>query len=211
METNVIYELIGYTASVLVAISLMMSAIVKLRIVNMLGAVTFTLYGILIGSIPVAAMNAFIVFINIFYLIKIYRDKSYFELMPADSDSNYLTKFLGYYRDSIKTYQPSFYFGKNYNFSLFVLNEMVPVGLLMGDRTDDKLKLHLDFVIPSYRDFKVGSYLFHENLNYFRDNGIKLITTEPGSDQHNTYLEKMGFRMENSSYCLSLEPVKQSV
>ena len=208
METNVIYELIGYTASVLVAVSLMMSAIVKLRVVNMLGALTFTLYGILIGSIPVAAMNAFIVFVNIFYLVKIYRDKTYFELMPADNDGNYLTKFLSYYRDSIQTYQPAFSFGKNYNFSLFVLNEMVPVGLLIGNRENDRLKLELDFVIPSYRDFKVGSFLFEENLSYFRDNGIRNITTEPGNDQHNSYLEKMGFRMEDEAYRLTLESVK---
>jgi len=70
METHLIYELIGYAASLLVAISLMMSAIVKLRVVNMIGAFTFAIYGVLIGSIPVAAMNGFIVLINIYFLFK---------------------------------------------------------------------------------------------------------------------------------------------
>ena len=42
METYVIYEIIGYVASVLVAVSLMMSKIVQLRIVNLIGAATFS-------------------------------------------------------------------------------------------------------------------------------------------------------------------------
>jgi hypothetical protein len=208
METNLIYELVGYAASLLVAISLMMSAIVKLRIVNMIGALAFTLYGVLIGSIPVAAMNAFIVFVNIYYLIKIYRDKTYFELLPASGDNSYLQKFLDFYRESIRSYQPSFSFSDQFNFSLFVLNKMVPVGLLMGHRDGSELKLELDFVIPSHRDFKVGNFMFDENRDYFRDQGIQTVVTSPGNEHHNRYLEKMGFSQINGSYVLNLDAEK---
>ena len=83
METTVIYEIIGYVASLLVAISLMMSNIIQLRIVNMIGAATFSVYGILIGSIPVAGMNGFIVFINIYYLTKIYSAVEYFRFLRS--------------------------------------------------------------------------------------------------------------------------------
>ncbi len=55
-----IYEIIGYTASILVAVSLMMRSVFKLRVINLPGAVAFTAYGLLIGAYPVAAVNFFI-------------------------------------------------------------------------------------------------------------------------------------------------------
>lgn len=204
METTFIYELIGYAASLLVAISLMMSAIVKLRIVNMIGAFTFSVYGVLISSIPVAAMNAFIVLINIYYLIKIYRDESYFQILWVEHNSPYLSKFLNFYRDSIQTYQPEFSSSKPFNYALFVLSDMTPAGLLLGNLDDDTLQIELDFVIPSYRDFKIGNYIFHENHEHFNEFGIKQIIAKQGNDQHNHYLEKMGFQKSGQSYKLSV-------
>ncbi len=61
-------ELLGYLASGLVAVSLMMRSLHKLRIINMIGAFLFTLYGFFIGAYPVAVLNGFIVLVNIYYL-----------------------------------------------------------------------------------------------------------------------------------------------
>ncbi|MBV7316836.1 YgjV family protein [Shewanella sp. NIFS-20-20] len=66
-------EILGYFASVMVAISLMMKNIVWLRWLNFVGCVAFSIYGILIAAWPVAGMNAFVAGINIYHLIKIYR------------------------------------------------------------------------------------------------------------------------------------------
>lgn len=199
METNLIYEIIGYTASILVAISLMMNAIIKLRLVNLIGAFTFSVYGVLIGSIPVAAMNGFIVLINIYYLIQMYRDQEYFQLLTENDESNYTKAFLNYYRSHIRTYQPSYSFDESYNFSLFVLRDMVPAGLVQGNIDENGvLSIDLDFVIPDYRDFKIGRYLFSENLDFFRCRDISEIRTTAGNKDHNEYLDKIGFkRTEN--------------
>lgn len=195
MEPHLIHELIGYTASVLIAVSLMMSAVVRLRVVNMIGAFLFAVYGILIGSIPVLAMNGLIVFINIYHLWKIYRGKEYFQLLEVDENSNYTRKFLQFHKDAIKTYQPSYLFGLPRNFSLFVLRDMVPAGLVQGtiDETG-VLRIDLDFVIPRYRDVKVGRYLFRDNQDYFRNKNIRSIRTPAGNKAHNRYLERAGFR-----------------
>jgi len=199
METNLVYELIGYAASILVAVSLMMSAIVKLRIVNLIGAFTFSLYGVLIGSIPVAAMNGFIVLINIYYLVQIYRDEEYFQLLEEDENSNYTRAFLQYYRDHIKTYQPSYSFEEPCNFSLFVLRDMVPAGLVQGNIDEHGvLWIDLDFVIPNYRDFKIGRYLFTDKLDFFKSRNIQAIRTSAGNKDHNDYLERTGFKRTES-------------
>jgi hypothetical protein len=66
-------ELVGYLASVLVAISLMMLSLNKLRVINLSGSLLFTVYGFTIGAYPVAVLNAFIVLVNIFYLQKAFK------------------------------------------------------------------------------------------------------------------------------------------
>ncbi|MEN9839984.1 MAG: hypothetical protein RL177_1463 [Bacteroidota bacterium] len=83
MDSHLLFELIGYVASVLVAVSLTMSNIVRLRVLNMLGAITFVAYGALIGAWPVAFMNAFIVGINIYYLLQMRNAKEYLKLVTT--------------------------------------------------------------------------------------------------------------------------------
>ena len=63
-------EWFGYAASVVVAISLMMSSIVKLRWLNLTGATMFSSYGFIIGALPVGFLNLFIVVINVVHLAR---------------------------------------------------------------------------------------------------------------------------------------------
>jgi len=204
MDTGLLYEIIGYIASVLVAVSLMMTKIVRLRVVNMIGAATFTLYGILIGSIPVAAVNAFIVLVNIWYLARIYRAEEFFKLMRVEPEAEYLRLFVDHYADEIDKYQPGFSNDDvESDLCLFVLRDLVPAGLLLGD-LDDKgnLLVKLDFVIPSYRDFKVGRFLFGDRVEYFHGLGVKEILARPGNREHSRYLERMGFQPARGSESL---------
>ncbi|MCE9788342.1 hypothetical protein [Shewanella chilikensis] len=73
MDTINIWEWVGYLASVVVAISLMMSNIKRLRWWNLLGAALFVAYGVAIAAYPVALVNFFIVLIDAYYLVKLYR------------------------------------------------------------------------------------------------------------------------------------------
>ncbi|ESE39275.1 YgjV family protein [Shewanella decolorationis] len=76
MDSAMMWEWVGYLASVVVAISLMMSDIKKLRWLNLFGAMLFVAYGIAIQAYPVAAVNFFIVLIDIYYLVVIYREQA---------------------------------------------------------------------------------------------------------------------------------------
>ena len=80
MEINIL-EIIGYSASVIIALSMTMSSIVKFRWINLVGASTFATYGLLIGATPVAVLNGFIIAVDIFYLTRIYSKKELFEGM----------------------------------------------------------------------------------------------------------------------------------
>ncbi len=53
MDKHTLLELLGYTASLLIAVSLMMTSVLRLRVINLAGAAAFSAYGFLIGAVPV--------------------------------------------------------------------------------------------------------------------------------------------------------------
>lgn len=211
MDQRWILELVGYVASALVAISLMMSSILRLRVINLFGSAFFTIYGVLIGAYPVAVVNLFIVFINLYYLRQMLGTKEYFKLLEIKPDSDYLRYFLSFYEQEIKRFLPEFSYRPAENqLVFFILRDMVPAGLFIGEVQDwDTLLVRLDFVIPRFRDFKTGTYLFSEHAEFFRARGIREIVSAGGSREHADYLRRMGFipagsRNNTSMYRLAI-------
>jgi hypothetical protein len=195
METHLMYELIGYVASALVAISLMMSSVLRLRVLNLFGSAAFTVYGVLIGAYPVAVVNLIIVFINLYYLRQMLRPREYFRLLGVSPTSEYLHAFVAFYRDEIRRFLPDFsYVARDEKLTFFVLRDMVPAALFVGEvRRGGTLEVELDFVIPRFRDFKAGRYVFGDQAGFFRERGIQEIVSPAGNPQHESYLRKMGF------------------
>ncbi|KAB0465392.1 YgjV family protein [Vibrio kanaloae] len=74
MEFNMV-EILGYAASIMVAISLTMKDIVRLRVLNFIGCALFTTYGVMIDAWPVVATNGFIACVNIYFLAKMQKEK----------------------------------------------------------------------------------------------------------------------------------------
>jgi ribosomal protein S18 acetylase RimI-like enzyme len=211
MPPSQIYEIIGYAASLLVAISLMMSSILKLRVINLVGALFFTAYGLLIRAYPVAVVNFFIVLIDLYYLVQMLTSKEFFELLAVRPESEYLDSFLHHYAADIQKFQPGFAFSPNKNLLVFfILRNLVPAGLLIGDiRGESGLHILLDYAIPGYRDLKIGRFLYQQHAADFRSRGIQKIYAQPGAAAHARYLEQMGFRPETGAqgeplYSLSL-------
>lgn len=196
MDRQLLYEVIGYAASALVAVSLMMSSILRLRLINLVGSAAFALYGVLIHAYPVAAMNGFIVLINLFYLYRMLRTREYFRLLSVEPDSHYLRQFLTFYEREIRRFLPGFdYTPAADDLAVFVLRDMVPAGVFIGRaEAGGTLCVTLDFVIPQYRDFKIGRYLFSEQREFFRTRGFREIESEPGNREHAAYLRRMGFQ-----------------
>jgi hypothetical protein len=70
-------EIIGYAASVLIAISITIKGGFYFRILNMAGSICFFIYGLSIGSWPVAIINIYGTGINIFHLIREKKKRSH--------------------------------------------------------------------------------------------------------------------------------------
>lgn len=195
MPSQMVLEIVGYVASVLVAISLTMRSILKLRLINLVGSAAFVVYGGLIGAYPVAVVNLLIVFINLYYLRQMLGSREYFTLLQVRPDSEYLRAFLDFHAAEIQRFLPGFAFTPDdRHMVFFVLRDMVPAGLFIGERQGDgALRVMLDFVIPQFRDFKTGRYLFRDQAPFFRAHGITEILSAGGSKVHADYLRRMGF------------------
>ncbi len=189
-------EWFGYVASVVVAVSLMMSSIVKLRWYNLVGAAAFSVYGFLINAYPVGVLNGFIALADVYYLIKIYATRERLQLVRLAADSDYLRCFFDEYRTELTRLFPRFDFQAGQDrVGFYVLRNLVPAGLFLGTScAEGVLEVDVDFVVPAYRDFKPGAFLFQENQDLFRRMGYTRIVARSTETHHDAYLRRVGFQ-----------------
>ncbi len=195
-------EWLGYFSSVIVVISLTMSSILKLRLFSVLSAVSFSIYSFVIKAYPVAILNVFIFGINIYHIIRIYSAKEYFSVLPTDKESNYINEFLSFYDSEIKKIFSGFEYKPSANtLSLYLLRNVIPVGIFIAEKKDDKtMQILVDYVIPRYRDFKQGKFLFGKYEKYFKEIGVNILVAKSENKTHIKYLIKMGFKDNNGEF-----------
>lgn len=196
METTLVYEIIGYIGSGLVVISLMMRNILKLRVINLIGALIFTIYGVLIQAWPVVGLNGAIVLIDAYYLAQMLPQKpEYFDVVKASSASDFVHRFLDFHDRDIRGFVPE-WDGLRADHQVFlVLRNAVPAGIVVAREVDEDptaVQVDLDYVVPEQRNFKLGEWVY-EKSGMFRRRGWTTIHAIPGDATHRRYLEKMGF------------------
>lgn len=195
MDSRTWLEVVGYVASVLIAVSLMMSSILKLRLINLLGALGFATYGFLIHAYPVAVLNGLIAGINVYHLRRMLAAKELYQLLSVRADSEFLQYFLKIYRADIRRIIPEFEYRPVENqVTLFILRDCTPVGVLIAEyKSPETLSVVLDFVIPNYRNLRLGQFLFVEQAEHFRKLGVKEIVIQPRTKEFGAYLLDVGF------------------
>jgi len=188
-------EWIGYLASVIIAISMAMNSLVRFRVINLVGAALFSVYGFLIGSIPVGLMNGLIVIVDIYYLLDFLSKKEVFEAIEADKEGRFLLKFLTLYRKDIQKLFPSFNDVPNgCDVNFFVLRNMTLAGVFLATHIDNGvLRIELDYAIPEMRDFKSGKFMYANLAPRFIEMGYTKLVTRKLENRHNKYLRRIGF------------------
>ncbi len=188
-------EIIGYVASALLLLAMMMTSVIKLRILNTLGCILYILYGLRIGSYPVALMNAAIACVNIVHIGRSLFLKNTFKLLQIKGNDSLVEPFVNHYKADISRHFPEFTLtDKNYTCSYVIVRNMNIAGIfLANDMGNGRLLVDLDYVIPAYRDCKVGNFLFKTNRNVFERLGIKTIIALSGTNYHSRYLRRVGF------------------
>ncbi len=204
-------EAIGYTASILILVSLIMSSTKKLRWINLFGSLTFVVYAVIIKTYPVAILNLFTALTNIYYLYKIYTNQAYFNILKIQKNNEYIDYFIEHNKTDFNKFYPNMEINvRDAEYSFYILRDIMPVGIFAANPYDkDTLKVELDYVIPSYRDFKAGKYIYDKNKSIFLTKGYKKLITFSDNERHDKYLIKMGFNKvdeteEKRTYILEL-------
>lgn len=192
-------EMVGYLGSVLVVVSMLMSSVIKLRVINTIGSGIFAVYALIIHSYPTALMNFCLVSINVYNLVKLSRKDQSYDLIDAKHDDGLLNYILEYYKSDIQKFFPGFAeVLAGLDQAYVVCCNGNPAGVLLG-REQEKgvVDVKLDYSVPAYRDCSVGAYLYSK----LPAKGIHTLTySEMESEPHAAYLVKMGFVKENGVY-----------
>lgn len=200
-------EGIGYAGSVLVLISLTLSSIVRLRLVNMLGGALFAVYGGLLGAWPVLILNSLTASINLVYLIRMSRTSSAFELLEIQrADNRYLRRFLEFHGEDIARFFPGFDPAVLEGAEIvFILRDMLPVGLVVTRAEGEERVVEIDYVVPSDRDFRCGEFYFRERGALAATAGARRFVARADTEPHARYLRRMGFSADGGRFVMELE------
>ncbi|MFT3911564.1 MAG: YgjV family protein [Ferruginibacter sp.] len=189
--------ILGYIASILLAISLIVNNDLKFRWLNTLGCLAFIIYGILISALPVILTNSLLLLINGFYLVKIYRTKENFDLLEFEPGVTLVNRFLSFYKEDIKNYFPGFQeIVPANNIRFVVLRDIVIANIFAATLQDDgTAEVNLNYTVAKYRDYKVGKFIFDKEKTYLISKGVKQLKySQAINKKHQQFLTVMGFK-----------------
>lgn len=199
---EIIIPAIGYAASVLLAISLLVTNDLKFRWLNTWGCVCFIVYGVLINAFPIILTNSILFLINLYYLIKLYNAKEDFELIEFKGGEKLVYKFLSFYKEDIDKYFPHYVHKENENKLKFVvLRDLVIANIFVATLDDEgNAFVELNYTVAKYRDYKVGEFIFNREQKFLISKGVRtIIYKEVFNNQHARFLKVMGFKKVDGS------------
>ena len=134
-----VIELIGYLGSILVLVSMLMSSVIKLRIINTVGSIIFTFYAFAIQTYPTAILNVILVGVNIYNIIKLLKSTKQYDLVEVKAEDSFAEYFLEHYKNDIAVYFPEF---KNnpelYDVANIVCCNADPAGIFLGKKNGEE-------------------------------------------------------------------------
>ena len=132
MSTALMIEIFGYIGCIFVIISMLMTSVVKLRV------------------------------INIYNLIKLSKaDGNHYDMIRGNKEDSYLTYFIKHYKEDMKKYFLENTLELSAADTIYtVCCEGVPAGVLAGKKEGDALEISFDYTTPTYRECSAGRFLY---------------------------------------------------
>lgn len=199
MEFNLFFEIVGYAGTLLVILSMMMTSVVKLRIINICGSILSIIYAIISNTWPIVLMNAALIIINVIQLIKSFNHRLNFNYKKVLIDDLSLKHFIEIYKNDIVKFFPNISLNNEEAFLVFIDTELV--GILVGNKDHNNFNVLIDYAIPKYRDMSIGKYIYPILKQY----DIDYIIQSSGIKKHNKYLLSMGFSLRDNKYIKCLK------
>ncbi|CCN85190.1 putative Acyl-CoA N-acyltransferase [Vibrio nigripulchritudo SFn27] len=186
-------EWFGYLASLVVLVSLTMTSIIKLRVINFIGCLLFAAFAYFIDSYPTMFMNLGIAGINVYYLWNIYSTKERFKLITASVKSEYFDHFVSTNQNDIER-QVKVDELKDACTAFYMLRNNSIAGVLVGNISEaGTFRILLDYVTPEFRDMKLAQFYYQSHPEFMKERGVNLLEAHAKTAEHHEYLTKVGF------------------
>lgn len=192
------WEVFGWTGSILVVLSLMIPSVRKFRVLNLIGSLIATIYNVYFGIWPYAVMNGSIVLINVYWLWRLSHEgeteEKGYSVITAASDDPIVQRFLHRNGKDISKSYPTFSAESlNGTHVLLIMHEEEVIGIFaLRPAIDGVSRIVVDYVTERFRDFGPGAYVY-SSKSLFDDVAADTLifrtahTTDPG------YFKKQGF------------------
>ena len=192
--------LIGYLASALLAMSLIVSNAIKFRWLNLFGCLAFICYGLMIDAFPVIIANTILFCINVYQTIKLYTVKEVFEMVEITEENEFVSKFLNFYNSDIGLFFPDFDIKKMKHekyIAFAVLRNLSIANIFFATINEEgNAIVKINYTVPKYRDYKVGRFIFERENEYLQQHSItQIIYQKVHNKNHLKFIKIMGFKI----------------
>ena len=199
-------DLVGWGGSALLVFSLLQQRVLRFRALNLVACLILLVFNALIEVWPMVGMNAVLAGINIWFLVRLLRDRhdhAAFEVVEVGREDTYLRHLLRVHGDDIRRYQPTSTWEpvSERDHAFLVLRGDETVGVVLLDADGDVARVRLDYVTPRFRDFTPGEFVWRESGVLSRL-GFRHVTTPP--DMVGAYYDRVGFRPHGREFVLDL-------
>ena len=209
--TRTVLEIIGWIGSILVIVSLTQARVLRFRWLNLAGAVLAVVYNVILGIWPFAAMNAVIAVIDVYWLVRLLRerhDEATYEVVEVDSADAYLDHLLRVHLADIRAFQPGFAWDRAApgRLAFLVLRGDETVGLVVvRDLGDGVGQVEIDYVTKRFRDFTPGEFVYRRSAMFSGAGFRRLLAPTDVADPQD-YYARVGFRREGDVWALAVSP-----
>ena len=205
-----VLELVGWVGSAVLVISLLQTRVMRFRVLNTISCVVLIGYNALVGVWPMAAMNVVLVGINlwvIFGLLRHRHDARAYDAVPISVDEPFLRQLLDRHAADIAAFNPDLPVdvpaAAEHAFLVSSGDQVVGVVLSRAGREAGEQQVVLDYVLPAYRDFTPGEFVFRSG-GPFAALGAARVVASPGMAASEKYLRTVGFVQRGDKRVLEL-------
>lgn len=192
------WEVFGWTGSVLVVLSLMIPSVRKFRVLNLIGSLIATIYNAYFGIWPYAVMNGSIVLINVYWLWRLSQEgeteEKGYSVVAASVDDPIVQRFISRNSADISKSYPTFTAeALDGTHVRLVMHDEEVVGLFaLRPAINGVSNIVVDYVTERFRDFGPGAYVY-SSKNLFDDVAADTLIFPANHTTDPHYFKKQGF------------------
>ena len=162
----VVLQLLGWAGSALLVYSVLQTRILRLRLFGAVASAVLVVFNAAIAVWPMVAMNLVLTAINVFYIVRLLRDRhnpetfDVVEIPPTESYTRYLIKEFA---ADIEHFNPGFSSedAARADRGFLILGGAETVGLVLTrDVGAATAQIELDYVVPRYQGFTLGEFVY---------------------------------------------------